>query len=146
MSPWRSDPVIYELNTAAWLHDVGERAGVSTTLGTVPAAEWDLVTPSGVDAVWLMGLWERSPIGVQLALESADQVASFHAALPDVTDADVIGSAYCIRRYEVDARFGGREGLAVARAALAARGVRLLVDFVPSWRFHRMLYRLGSLG
>ena len=52
--------------------------------------------------------------------------------LPDLTDADVIGSAYCIAGYEVDARFGGRAGLAAARAALADRGVRLLVDFVPN--------------
>ncbi len=27
MTAWPSDPVIYELNTAAWLHDVSERAG-----------------------------------------------------------------------------------------------------------------------
>ena len=98
----------------------------------MPSSEWDEVTPRGVDAVWLMGVWERSPAGLKLALESAEQVASFHAALPDLDDADVIGSAYCIRRYEVDARFGGRRGLAVARAALAERGVRLLVDFVPN--------------
>ena len=110
VEPWPADPVIYELNTAAWLHDVGERAGVATTLADVPAAEWDQVTPTGVDAVWLMGVWERSPAGVQLALESAEQVASFRAALPDLDDADVIGSAYCIRRYEVDQRFGGRAG------------------------------------
>jgi len=56
------------------------------------------VTPTGVDAVWLMGVWERSPAGVQLALETPEQVASFHAVLPDLDDADVIGSAYCIRR------------------------------------------------
>ena len=31
--------------------------------------------------------------------------------LPDLTDADVIGSAYCIRAYVVDDRFGGRDGL-----------------------------------
>jgi hypothetical protein len=127
-----SDPVIYELNTAAWLHDVGARAGVGATLATVSDAEWDAVTPAGVDMVWLMGVWERSPAGVALALESPDQLASFRAALPDLTDSDIIGSAYCIRRYEVDARFGGRQGLAAARAALAARNVRLLVDFVPN--------------
>ena len=79
-----------------------------------------------------MGVWERSPAGVRLALDTPEQVASFRAALPDLDDADVIGSAYCIRRYEVDARFGGRAGLAAARAALAERGVRLLVDFVPN--------------
>ncbi len=34
---WPADPVIYELNTAAWLHDVGSRAGATTTLADVPA-------------------------------------------------------------------------------------------------------------
>ena len=37
MTAWPSDPVIYELNTAAWLHDVGERAGARATLADVPA-------------------------------------------------------------------------------------------------------------
>src|SRR6185312_13731922 len=132
MSAWPAQPVIYELNTAAWLHDVGARLGEAVTLAAVPGAEWDAVTPAGVDAVWLMGVWSRSPAGVRLALDTPEQVASFRAALPDMTDADVIGSAYCIQAYEVDARFGGRDGLAAARAALADRGVRLLVDFVPN--------------
>lgn len=132
MSTWPPDPVIYELDTAAWLRDVGDRAGKAVTLATVPTAEWELVTPEGVDAVWLMGVWERSPAGVRIAIDAPELVASFRAALPDVGDADVIGSPYCIRRYEVDARFGGREGLAAARTALARRGVRLVVDFVPN--------------
>jgi hypothetical protein len=133
VSSWPPHPVIYELNTAAWLHDVGTRAGAQqVTLGDVPATEWDRVTPPGVDAVWLMGVWERSPAGRRLALDSPDHMTSFRAVLPDMTDADVIGSAYCIRRYEVDPRFGGRDALASARAALAERGVRLLVDFVPN--------------
>ena len=60
------------------------------------------MTPSGVDAVWLMGVWEHGAAGVELAMGSAEQVASFRAALPDFDDSDVIGSAYCISRYEVD--------------------------------------------
>jgi hypothetical protein len=130
--PWPAHPVIYEVNTAAWLHDVSARRGAETTLAGVPASEWDAVTPAGVDAVWLMGVWRRSPAGVRIALDTPEQVASFHAVLPDLGDADVIGSAYCISAYEVDVRFGGRAGLAAARAALAERGVRLLVDFVPN--------------
>ena len=109
------------------------RPARSMTLADVPDEEWDRVTPAGVDAVWLMGVWERSPEGVRLALDVAD--ARRRVPTPrstTSTPADVIGSAYCIRRYEVDARFGGRAGLAAARAALAARGVRLLVDFVPN--------------
>jgi hypothetical protein len=132
MSRWPEHPVVYELNTAAWLQDVGERSGAATTLADVPPAEWDRVTPPGVDVVWLMGVWERSAAGVRLALESPDQVASFRAALPDLRDDDVIGSAYCISGYQAARRLGGRAGLAAARAALAERGVRLLVDFVPN--------------
>ena len=82
--------------------------------------------------MWLMGVWKRSRLGVSLALESGEQMESFRAALPDLVDADVIGSAYSIRRYEVAGRFGGEQGLAAARVALAERGVRLLVDFVPN--------------
>jgi hypothetical protein len=132
MTMWPSHPVIFEINTAAWLHDVSRRAGTAATLADVPDIEWDHVTPPGVDAVWLMGVWKRSPAGRQYALDSPDLLSGFRAVLPDLGDADVIGSAYCIRRYEVDQRFGGRAGLAVARRALAERGVRLVVDFVPN--------------
>jgi Alpha amylase, catalytic domain len=127
-------PVILEINTAAWLHDVGGRAGLGrrATLAEVPADEWDGITPAGVDTVWLMGVWERSPIGREIALSTPALVDELRRVLPDLTDDDVLGSAYCIGRYEVDARFGGRAGLAAARAALSARGVRLMVDFVPN--------------
>ena len=132
MSRWGFDPVIYELNTAAWLHDISTRTGTPTTLADVPDEEWDRVTPAGIDAVWLMGVWDRSPEGVRLALDSPSHLADFRATLDDFQPADVIGSAYCIRHYEVDAQFGGRDGLLAARQALAARGARLIVDFVPN--------------
>jgi hypothetical protein len=129
---WGFDPVVYELNTAAWLHDIGVRTGLATTLANVPDDEWDRVTASGVDAVWLMGVWRRSAEGIRLALESPSHLADFHAALPDFTPSDVIGSAYSVGGYEVDQQFGGRSGLVAARRALAARGARLIVDFVPN--------------
>ena len=74
MTGWRDRPVIYELNTVAWLDDVSRRAGKKLTLAKVPPAEWDRVTPKGVDAVWLMGVWKRSRLGVSLALESDEQM------------------------------------------------------------------------
>jgi Alpha amylase, catalytic domain len=132
MTGWPDRPVIYELNTAAWLHDVSRRAGTKVTLATVPTAEWDRVAPAGVDAVWLMGVWQRSRVGAGLALEATEQMESFHATLPDLVNADVLGSAYSIRRYKVAGRFGGKRGLAAARAALAERGLRLILDFVPN--------------
>jgi hypothetical protein len=52
--------VIYEVNTAIWLSEQSRAAGRPVTLADVPAPAWDEVTPDGIDAVWLMGVWERA--------------------------------------------------------------------------------------
>ena len=132
MSGWPERPVIYEVNTAVWLDELSRGAGRHLTLADVGGADWDAVTPDGADAVWLMGVWERSPAGLAVANANAELQASFRAALPDLRPDDIIGSPYCVRRYVVDPAFGGREALAKARAALDSRGVRLLLDYVPN--------------
>ena len=129
---WPERPVIHEVNTAVWLDDLSRRAGRRLTLADLSAADWAAVTPPGIDAVWLMGVWERSPAGLAIANDNPALRADFRDALPDLQTADVIGSPYCVRRYVVDAAFGGPDGLAAARAALADRGVRLVLDYVPN--------------
>jgi hypothetical protein len=132
LTGWPAQPVIYEINTAVWLDALSRAAGRRITLADVPDAEWDDAAPAGVDAVWLMGVWERSPAGRALATADPQLQASFEAALPSLRPADVIGSPYAVRRYAADPAFGGPGGLAAARAALAARGVRLVLDYVPN--------------
>ncbi|WP_405475729.1 alpha-amylase [Streptomyces canus] len=124
--------VIYEINTLVWLTELSGRYGRLVTLGDVPGEVWDSVALPGVDTVWLMGVWERSPAGLEIALRDEGLRASFREALPDVTDADIAGSPYCVRDYVVDASLGGPEGLAAARTQLAARGLRLILDYVPN--------------
>ena len=106
MTGWPAKPVIYEINTAIWLGDLSRAAGRPVTLADVPASAWDDVTPAGADAVWLMGVWERSPAGLELANANAGLQASFRDALPDLRRADVIGidghiAAECVRRCAV---------------------------------------------
>ncbi|NUT95786.1 MAG: alpha-amylase [Saccharothrix sp.] len=125
-----TQPVVHEVNTALWLADLGRALGRPVTLGDVPDDAWDAVVRPGVDAVWLMGVWERSTAG--LALVDPGTRRTFREALPDLRPGDVIGSPYCVRRYEVDERFGGRAGLTHARAALARRGALLVLDYVPN--------------
>ena len=132
MSGWPDLPVIYEVNTAVWLAELSRAAGEPVTLATVPDSAWDAVTPAGADAVWLMGVWERSPEGLALANANPGLLESFHEALPDVRPEDIIGSPYCVHRYVADERFGGPSGLAAARAALVTRGLRLILDYVPN--------------
>jgi hypothetical protein len=129
---WPDSPVVYEVNTAVWLGEVAGRVGADVTLGSVPASEWDLVVPDGISVVWLMGVWARSPRGREIALSNPDLRASWSSALPDWTEADVVGSPYCITDYVPAAAFGGWAGLDSARAQLRARGALLMVDWVPN--------------
>jgi hypothetical protein len=123
---------VYEVFTWPWLHALSAREGRAVTLADVPAADWDALVLPGVDAVWLLGVWRRSPAGRAIALEEPGFRAATAATLADATDDDVIGSAFCIRGYEVDEHLGGDAGLAVARAELAKRGLKLILDFVPN--------------
>jgi hypothetical protein len=129
---WPAQPVIYELNTVIWLAELSRRYRRRVTLGDVPAAAWDEIVLPGVDAVWLMGVWERSPAGLRIALRDETLQASFRHALPDVQPGDIVGSPYCVRGYVVEGALGGPDGLAAARAELARRGARLLLDYVPN--------------
>jgi hypothetical protein len=125
-------PTIYEINTWVWLSGLGEQAGTTYDLGSVPSAEWDDIASYGFDAVWLMGVWERSPAGIAIANQNKNLLDDFRRALPDFRPEDNVGSPYCVRRYVVDRRLGGPAGLAVARKELAKRNMRLLLDFVPN--------------
>lgn len=128
MTGWPDAPVVYEIDTWPWLNGIGVHAG----LGDVPAEVWEETIPPGTDAVWLMGVWERSAAGVAIAAADEGLQRAFRQALPDLAPEDVIGSPYCVHRYVVDERLGGPDGLATARAALRAQGVRLILDYVPN--------------
>jgi len=125
-------PTVYEINTAVWLERLGRGSGRPLVLGDVPGSTWDALAALPVDAVWLMGVWQRSPEGLRIALTDPGLDAGNRAALPDLRPEDVIGSPYCVRDYVVDDRFGGPDALVLAREELAARGVGLILDYVPN--------------
>jgi Alpha amylase, catalytic domain len=132
MSTWPRYPTLYEINTWVWLSELSLRTGTSVDLGSVPSDEWDAIAKFGFDAVWLMGVWERSPAGISIANQNKNLVDDFRRTLPDFRLEDNVGSPYCIRRYVVDKHLGGPEGLAITRRELARRGMKLILDFVPN--------------
>ncbi len=132
MPAWPKRPSIFEINTWVWLTGLSRKYQTHLTLASVPPPEWDTIAEGGFDAVWLMGVWERSPAGIAIANRNPSLLEDFRRALPDFTLADNVGSAYCIRNYAVDSQLGGPNGLAAARKELARRGMRLLLDFVPN--------------
>ena len=132
VSVWRQYPALYEINTWVWLSEASRKFGRNITLSSIPSSEWDAIAAYGFDAVWFMGVWERSPAGIAIANQNKNLLDDFRRALPDFRSEDNVGSPYCVRRYVVDQYLGGPEGLAVARRELARRGMNLVLDFVPN--------------
>src|SRR4051812_28558001 len=124
-------PTVYEIDTAVWLRRLTGRPERALALDEGPRAEGDALAALPVDGVWLMGVWERSPAGLEIARTSPELDAANRAALPDLRDEDVIGSPYCVRDYAVDARFGGPDAPTPARAAPAPPRPGLVPDHRP---------------
>ena len=124
---------IYEINTLPWLLELSSLYGHPVTLAEVPDREWDALTAFQFDAVWLMGVWCRSAAGRSIAQVDASITTSCASLYPGFkASRDIVGSPYCVADYTVDAVLGGRYGLAAARKALARRGMKLILDFVPN--------------
>ena len=129
VAAWQANPIIYEINTWVWLRDLSSKYGHAIDLLNVPTAEIEDLASWGFDAVWLMGVWRRGFATRQSAL---NYLHEYQHVLPDLTEADVAGSAYAIYDYQVEEQIGGRHGLALFRERLAAFGIKLVLDFVPN--------------
>jgi hypothetical protein len=130
-SEWIKNPKIYEINTWPWLKSLSERYNSPITLKNIPEEVFNRDI-SQFDAVWLMGVWERSPASKRITLEHPDLQKEFHKALHEFREDDVVGSPYSIYYYHVDKNIGGVDGLKKIRKQLGDRGIRLLLDYVPN--------------
>ena len=101
MMTWPKNPIIYEINVWVWLHELSIRCQQPIKLAAVPAQDLDGIAALGVDAVWLMGVWERSPTSTGIARENEDLQRELQRALPNFSPEDVVGSPYSVHRYVV---------------------------------------------
>jgi WD40 repeat protein len=125
-------PLVYEINTWPWLDKLSQQAGYPITLANVPQEELTRLTGLHLDAVWLMGVWQRSPGSQKISREHPGLQSGYEAALPGYNQEDIVGSPFAIYQYRVNPAFGGDDQLAVFRARLNELGLKLILDFVPN--------------
>ncbi len=141
---WESHPNIIEINTWVWLEELTKNYNKQIKLDTVPEEIFDTYL-NKFDAVWLMGVWERSLASKKIAQEHLGLQKEFHAALDDFVFGDIIGSPYAVYYYHVDSHLGGPEALQTFRENLKKRNIKLILDYVPNHVARDHLWTLETL-
>jgi glycosidase len=128
---WPVHPKIFEINTWPWLTNLSDIYGHDIKLDSIPIELIDQELTL-FDVVWLMGVWERSPIGREIAMNNEGFQAEYRSALRYYNTQDVVGSPYSVYYYHVSSYLGGSDALKSFRADLAARDLLLILDYVPN--------------
>ncbi|MFW6292868.1 MAG: alpha-amylase family glycosyl hydrolase [Spirochaetota bacterium] len=116
---WMPGVVMIAKSTLVWLYQLSERYGRKIDrLDEVPDEELDRLAASGFNALWLIGLWERSPASRRIKHLSGNP--------------DAEASAYALYSYDIAAEVGGWGALETLRRRCSDRGIRLASDMVPN--------------
>ena len=106
-------------NALVWLDQLSRRYGRSiSTLDQVPDEELDRLSRAGFTALWLIGVWDRSPASREIKRRMGNPEAE--------------ASAYSLADYAIAAELGGDAALESLKARAWARGIRLASDMVPN--------------
>src|ERR1035437_8130228 len=102
-----------------WLGQLAKKYGRQIDrLDQVPDEELDRLAHWGFTALWLIGLWERSPASARIKQISGNP--------------DAAASAYSLFDYVIARDLGGEEALNNLKERCLARGIRLASDMVPN--------------
>ena len=122
-------PLLYEINTRAWLRELSERAGKPVRLADVPDTEFDRWDALGFSDIWLMGVWAIGAGARQQALERWR--AEWRQQIPS-EESDVHGSPFAIDDYVFDSALGTPGDFLDFKKKLNQRGIGLILDMVPN--------------
>src|SRR5487761_1590859 len=127
-----NNSLIYEINTGVYLKKLSHKLKTQAHISDIPDSEFIRLKNLGVSAIWFMGIWERSPVAIDIASNDQAFMASVREVLPDYKPEDLIGSAYSIPSYSVNKIFGGEDSLNKLRLRLNNLGIKIILDFVPN--------------
>ncbi|MGP1577191.1 MAG: alpha-amylase family glycosyl hydrolase [Treponema sp.] len=116
---WMPNVVMMAKSTLVWLDQLSKKYKRSITrLDQIPDEELDFLAESGFNALWLIGVWERSKGSARIK-----QICG---------NPDAAASAYSLMDYEIAQEIGGWQAVADLKTRAQERGIRLAADMVPN--------------
>ncbi len=127
----RANPHLLEINTRLFIDEMRRKYNQpDMTLSMIPDEEWLKIKHLGFDIVWLMGVWESSPVSEKI---SQDEEFLRDFVRVHELDVSVIGSSvYSIKRYRLDPSFGFEWEIKSLKDKLNSFGILLFLDFVSN--------------
>jgi glycosidase len=118
-SDWMPQTVMIAKNTYVWLYQLSETYGRDIKhLDQVPDEELNKLASWGFNALWLIGLWERSD-----ASKRIKQLCG---------NPEAVASAYSLKEYIIAGDLGGEAAYQKLRDKAWKQGIRLASDMVPN--------------
>ena len=116
---WMPNVVMIAKNTFVWLDQLSKTYGRSITrLDEIPDEELDRLAEYGFNALWLIGLWERS--------RSSEYIKRLCG------NPEAEASAYALKSYSISPKLGGQEAFENLKNRCWSRGIRMAGDMVPN--------------
>ncbi|NNM68104.1 MAG: alpha-amylase [Spirochaetales bacterium] len=116
---WMPRVILLAKSTLVWLDQLSKKYGREIrTLDKIPDEEIDTIARRGFNALWLIGLWERSKASKRIKQMCGNPEAE--------------ASAYSLYDYDIAAELGGWTALGELRGKCLRRGIRLASDMVPN--------------
>jgi hypothetical protein len=125
-------PVLYQINTRAWMTDLARSLRRPVSLDDVPESALDEWQDRGFEWIYLLSVWTTGAAGQRASRQSPEWRREFQETLHDLKDEDIAGSGFAIKAYTVSPALGGDGALARLRERMSRRGLRLMLDFVPN--------------
>lgn len=116
---WMPKVIMLAKNSYVWLDQLSKKySSPITRLDQIPDEELDQLARWGFTALWLIGIWERSP-----ASKTIKQWCG---------NLDAVASAYSLFDYTIAHDLGGESAYLSLKERAAKRGIRIASDMVPN--------------
>ena len=116
---WMTTSVLLAKSIYIWLDQLSSHYQRSiTTLADIPEEELVSLANRGFNALWLIGIWERSSASKRIKQLCGNPEAE--------------ASAYALHAYRIAEELGGENALQALEARCRQHGIRLACDVVPN--------------
>jgi hypothetical protein len=121
-------PLLFQINTRVVLDEISAQQKKRATFDDFPDNDLDEVAKLGYDFVYFLGVWQTGEYGIK----KSKMVLEHDACCKGLPKEAACSSPFAVTDYSAHKDFGGDEALQRLRDRCHARGLRLMVDFVPN--------------